>query len=94
MTLTIHQLSDALDKHEEDIPLQRLMRLMRLAEIGPEDIHDWVHFDDEHYKRNLLRLGSGYAALILCWKAGQCTPIHDHAGSACGVKYIERSGAL
>jgi cysteine dioxygenase len=33
--------------------------------------------------------GSVYHALVLCWRAGQRSPIHDHRGSSCGVRVIE-----
>jgi cysteine dioxygenase len=26
---------------------------------------------------------------VLCWRAGQRSPIHDHRGSSCGVKVIK-----
>jgi cysteine dioxygenase len=37
----------------------------------------------------VIRVGSGYAALILCWQPRQASPIHDHHGSACGVRVLE-----
>ena len=29
-----------------------------------------------------------YHALALCWRSGQRSPIHNHAGSVCGVKVL------
>ena len=39
---------------------------------------------------NLLGKGRylSYQALALCWRNGQRSPIHNHRGSACGVKVL------
>ena len=44
--------------------------------------------DRERYLRNLIYAGPAYQALVLCWRSGQRSPIHDHTGSSCGVKVI------
>jgi cysteine dioxygenase len=36
-----------------------------------------------------MHQGSCYQALILCWRNGQRSPIHDHKGSSCGVKILQ-----
>jgi cysteine dioxygenase len=30
-----------------------------------------------------------YELVVLCWRSGQRTPIHDHQGSSCAFKVIE-----
>ena len=35
-----------------------------------------------------MREGPWYHLLVLCWKNGQRSPIHDHAGSTCGVRVL------
>ena len=35
-----------------------------------------------------MHAGPAYHAWILCWRAGQRSPIHDHRGSSCGVRVI------
>lgn len=79
----------ALDQYTEAVPLDELVALLTRLEIDRAEIEPYVKFADDHYARNVLHLGSGYVALILCWKAGQFSPVHDHAGSACGVRVIE-----
>src|SRR5207249_2304648 len=32
--------------------------------------------------------GPAYQALLLCWRNGQRSPIHDHRGSNCGVRIL------
>jgi cysteine dioxygenase len=89
MTMSIEQFHDALDEHGASVPLGELVQLMTDVEISVDDVADCIKFSDECYQRNLWRCGPGYAAIILCWKAGQASPIHDHKGSACGVRVLE-----
>lgn len=63
-------------------------RLKRLS-IGYADYEHVAHFSANNYQRNLLHKGPHYHALILCWLNGQRSPIHDHRGSACGVRVLE-----
>jgi len=89
MTMSIEQFFDAMDEHGPAVPLGELVDLMRSVDLCVEDVADRIKFSDECYQRNLWRCGPGYAAIILCWKAGQASPIHDHKGSACGVRVLE-----
>ena len=63
-------------------------RLQQL-EVSIDDLKQHVNFRDDGYCRNLVHLGPGYAALVLCWKSGQSSPIHDHSGSACGLRILK-----
>jgi len=40
-----------------------------------------VNFSDDHYARNLVCRTAAFELLVLCWKPGQASTIHDHAGS-------------
>ncbi len=40
-----------------------------------------VRFIDERYARNLVCRTPHFELLVLCWKPGQASTIHDHAGS-------------
>ncbi len=87
--MKLDEFFSALDQYEGCVPLPELCALQRKLEITPEDVRDVMHFDDECYQRNPLRTGAAYEALILCWKDGQASPIHDHRGSSCGVLVLE-----
>jgi cysteine dioxygenase len=46
--------------------------------------HDYAHyriFTPRKYARNLIARSEHAEMLMLCWRAGQRTPIHDHGGS-------------
>jgi len=48
-----------------------------------------AHFNERTYQRNLIHYTASYEILVLCWKSGQRSPIHDHGKSACGVLVVE-----
>ncbi len=80
---------DTLDAHGRAMEIDALVARMRGLALRRQDVASVVAFDDSCYRRNVLRVGRGYAALVLCWRSGQESPIHDHRGSACGVYVIE-----
>lgn len=57
-------------------------------DVRAEDLGEYVRFSEERYLRNLVRSGPFYHALVLCWRSGQRSPIHNHAGSMCGVRVL------
>jgi cysteine dioxygenase len=62
----------------------------QLAELDLEadELASYIRFSDRHYTRNLVRAGEWYHLLVLCWKNGQRSPIHDHGQSSCGVRVL------
>jgi cysteine dioxygenase len=65
--------------------------LMQLAK-HPQDLRAFERFEDSSYSRNRIYANDFVDLLLLCWKTKQRTPIHNHAGSTCGV-YILRGEA-
>lgn len=76
---------DAADGPLELVPLQALLRQL---DCDDSSFADAWSFSTDSYQRNLLRRNRHYEAILLCFEAGQRTPIHDHLGSACGVRVI------
>ncbi len=89
MPLTFQEFFKELDLHQERVPLDTLVRLVADLEFDVESLRRQAVFSPNRYRRNLLQAGTGYQALLLCWRAGQRSPIHDHTGSACAVRVIE-----
>ena len=76
-------------KHSKTVaPLAELVAQVRRLQIDCADIADFIRFSERQYMRNLLRAGSWYNIVVLCWKNGQRSPIHDHYGSSCAVKVL------
>jgi len=87
-TITLRELFAELDHFDHRVPLDLLEDRLRALEVDWSQIEPHVRFADDTYRRNLLRGGRAYHALVLCWRAGQRSPIHDHRGSSCGVRVL------
>jgi cysteine dioxygenase len=85
----LNDLWATLDVHAEKVPIEELTAMLGRLELTADDVRGHVHFNPDHYCRNLLHCGVGYCALILCWRPGQASPIHDHRGSGCAVRVLE-----
>ncbi len=77
-----------LDRLAGPLPLALLKDWLRRTAITADDLADFLVFRPGRYVRNLVHTGPGYQALALCWRNGQWSPIHNHRGSACGVKVL------
>ena len=86
--ISLADLFEELDGYDDRVPLAVLADRLPQLRIHSTQIQPFVHFGTDHYRRNLIRTGRAYHALILCWQAGQRSPIHDHRGSSCGVRVL------
>jgi cysteine dioxygenase len=62
-----------------------------LAEYA-RDGDDWrrfAMFEATYYARNLVHRTAAYELIVLCWGAGQQSPIHDHQGQRCWMGVLE-----
>ena len=89
MSLTLSEMLESFDRREGRIPLDQLTRSMQELNLEFAEIEEHARFSKSRYQRNLLHAGNGYQALILCWRSGQRSPIHDHRGSSCGVRVLK-----
>lgn len=85
----LQSLFDYLDSCQEPVDLARLEALLKTIKVTRKDLADYVQFNEDTYRRNRVKLGSWYECLVLCWKPGQKSYIHDHQGSSCSFKVIE-----
>lgn len=86
---TIKPLLDWLRSADSRIDLDLLKARLDDDSISAGLLADYIHFCDERYSRNQLARGAQFHALVLCWKPGQASPIHDHRGASCGVRVID-----
>lgn len=83
------ELFEYLDGLTARASMAELRKLLRDLAGGIDDVQPWVRFSEDTYLRNLMREGRWYHALILCWRSGQRSPIHNHAGSTCGMRILQ-----
>jgi cysteine dioxygenase len=65
-----------------------LNAMLEGVEVNAEELRPYVSFKEGTYARHRVHLGQHAELLVLCWRPGQRTPIHDHAGSYGAVRVL------
>ena len=81
-------LFDYLDGLTRQATIEELKERISAVDITIDDVREFVRFSETQYLRNLIRSTDFYHALVLCWRSGQRSPIHNHAGSTCGFRVL------
>ncbi len=69
--------------------LDQIYGWLETAEISAEELQPYLGFKEGNYWRHRVCRNEFVEMLVLCWRPGQRTPIHDHNGSHGGVKICE-----
>jgi cysteine dioxygenase len=88
MAKTLKDLCKYLDRLQDRADLSDLLIELNELEVDWDEIAEYVRFSERGYTRNLFRSGPWYHLLVLCWKNGQRSPVHDHVGSSCGIRVL------
>jgi cysteine dioxygenase len=64
-------------------------RVVSRLRVTPDELKRYQHWSDERYTRTRFYEGERFEILVLCWKEGQTSPIHDHANSICTMVVLE-----
>jgi cysteine dioxygenase len=63
--------------------------LLYRVEVTQDDLRPFLFFKQGTYARHRVLRNEFAELLVLCWKPGQRTPIHDHNGSYGAVRVCE-----
>lgn len=80
-TLSFIELADKLGSLTEVPSLPYLNELVERTNISEEEVLPYLGFKEGNYSRHRVIKNEFVEMLVLCWKPGQRTPIHDHNGS-------------
>ncbi|WP_199155143.1 cysteine dioxygenase family protein [Chromobacterium sp. ASV23] len=69
--------------------LEQMRRFYHSLSLSNADLAPFRQFDDTQYRRNRIFIDEHFELLLLCWRPGQRSQIHNHKGSLCGVKVLE-----
>lgn len=69
--------------------LELLQHMLTESKVTLDDVREYLVYRDDCYCRNLVAESPLFNMLVLCWKSGQRSPIHDHAQSVCAFKVLE-----
>lgn len=86
---SVGELFAELDRLQGPIAVDRIARVLERVDFASVDLSPWMRFDARTYERNLLRAGDEWHALLMCWRPGQRSAIHDHRGSGCVFRVID-----
>jgi cysteine dioxygenase len=80
---------DELKYKAREMKLPDLRRFISTLRIDRSQLEPHILFTDERYARNLVYKCPDFECLVLCWRPGQRSPIHDHANSICAVYTVD-----
>jgi cysteine dioxygenase len=80
---------DELKHRAKEMKLPDLRRFISSLKVERREIERHIAFTEERYARNLIYKCPDFECLVLCWRPGQRSPIHDHANSICTVYTVE-----
>ncbi len=89
MVPKLNPLINYLDSLNTKANLDSLEELLQNISVNTDDLKDYCIFGDSTYNRNPIKDSRWYSILLLCWRSGQFSPIHDHSGSSCAFKIIK-----
>ena len=85
---TLAGLVERLARVAEQPSFEEINALLAGVEVGADELRPYVGFKEGTYARHRVHLGEHAELLVLCWRPGQRTPIHDHAGSFGAVRVL------
>ncbi|MCA9277634.1 MAG: cysteine dioxygenase family protein [Phycisphaeraceae bacterium] len=86
------ELIDYLDSLATRADLHVLADMLDRLDVCRDDIASCCQFNPCGYRRNIISKTEHYELLALCWRSGDCTPIHDHRGSSCAFRVVAGEG--
>src|ERR1044071_5746486 len=88
-TLSLESLVTALQGTNAMPSLPEIYEWLSRAELSEDDLRPYLAFKEGNYWRHRVCRNEFVEMLVLCWRPGQRTPIHDHNGSHGGVRVHE-----
>lgn len=77
-----------LNSLSQKMELPLLEQALLESDLSIDDVQDACIFGDKNYHRNKIACSDWYDLLVICWKPGQASAIHDHTASSCGFKIL------
>ena len=79
--LSFIDLADRLNSLSSVPSLAEVYELVERTKIADDEVQPYLGFKAGNYSRHRVMKNEFVEMLVLCWKPGQRTPIHDHNGS-------------
>ena len=80
-SITFSELIEQLNSQFTPPSLEQINSWLSNVEIVGVDLEPYVGFKEGNYWRHRVCRNEAVEMLVICWRPGQKTPIHDHNGS-------------
>jgi cysteine dioxygenase len=87
--LTFAALIERLNSQTNPPTLEKITSWLSTVEISQLDLEPYIGFKEGNYWRHRVCRNEAVEMLVICWRPGQKTPIHDHNGSH-GVVLVQQ----
>jgi cysteine dioxygenase len=71
-----------------DMTKHKLIQLLQRVILKNQDLARYSSFREDRYSRNIVVRDRSFEVLVICWKSGQRSLIHDHGKSLGAVKVL------
>ena len=86
---TLPQIVERLQRLDSaSITVDNVTELLSEGTIDEASLARWVHFRDDRYCRSQIFRNDHFEVLVLTWKAGHGTSIHNHSGNLGWVRVL------
>lgn len=65
------------------IDTEPLRRVLQQMPVDAESLTPYLHWDRQHYTRNLIDRTPLYELMAICWEVGQASSVHNHRDQNC-----------
>jgi len=79
--LTFTELIEKLNEQTNPPTLEAITSWLSTVEISQLELEPYLGFKEGNYWRHRVCRNDAVEMLVICWRPGQKTPIHDHNGS-------------
>ena len=86
---TFSELIERLNSQTIPPALEEITSWLSTVEISQLDLEPYIGFKEGNYWRHRVCRNEAVEMLVICWRPGQKTPIHDHNGSH-GVVLVQQ----
>ena len=88
-SITFTELIERLNSQTSPPSLEQLNAWLSSVEIFDHDLQPYIGFKEGNYWRHRVCRNDAVEMLVICWRPGQKTPIHDHNGSH-GAVFVQQ----
>ena len=82
---TLNELINALSQSSKD----NYKTIFKNLVLDKNVLDEYLNWSTKKYVRNGIYKSDNFELILLCWEAGQETPIHCHSGEECWMYLIE-----